>query len=275
MSAVHAWLHEAGLGDYAELFALQGYDELELLRDLTPEETEEMALCVGMRRGHLLKFRRRCLGPAQGQVPMPVLTSPGLAQHGGSSSPSVLRSTSLMTPPVDRNMSTPRTMAMMTTPRPVAADAAVPSPRPAAAATAHAEAMAARYQRAEQLRPAPAPEPEPEPEPARAPPVAIQRTQPASPKAVTFSPPPPPPSPPPSIKPEDHSTPVQQAIQSALQQVESELASTAPPASAAAEPAAPSPVRAALESAVSTLEVACSGAPRDHRKKLRELVPKS
>ena len=96
--SVAEWLDGAGLGEYAAGFELHGYDELELLRDLTPEETEELALCVGMKRGHVLKFRRRCLGPAQGAVPQPVLTSPALVSPGGAAALLGSPSTPTLTP---------------------------------------------------------------------------------------------------------------------------------------------------------------------------------
>ena len=62
--SVGAWLGAAGLAEYASAFEDNGYDEVSLLQELTPDETEELAAAVGMKRGHLLKFRRRCLGVA-------------------------------------------------------------------------------------------------------------------------------------------------------------------------------------------------------------------
>jgi hypothetical protein len=75
---VAAWLAGAGLAELAPTFIEHGYDEVPLLAQLSAEETEELAATVGMTRGHLLKFRRRCLAPAQGVVLMPIPESDSL-----------------------------------------------------------------------------------------------------------------------------------------------------------------------------------------------------
>jgi hypothetical protein len=69
---VAAWLAGAGLAELSPAFTEHGYDEVPLLAELSAEDMEELAATVGMTRGHLLKFRRRCLALAQGMVPMPI-----------------------------------------------------------------------------------------------------------------------------------------------------------------------------------------------------------
>lgn len=62
--SVGGWLAAAGLEDYAEKFRANGYDEVSLLQGLSMVEIDELAAAVGMRPGHLLKLRRRCLPQA-------------------------------------------------------------------------------------------------------------------------------------------------------------------------------------------------------------------
>jgi hypothetical protein len=52
MEAVREWLGSVGLGMYADAFESQGYDELELLHDLSMSDIEEIVQAVGMRAGH-------------------------------------------------------------------------------------------------------------------------------------------------------------------------------------------------------------------------------
>jgi hypothetical protein len=229
--SVAEWLDGAGLGEYAAGFELHGYDELELLRDLTPEETEELALCVGMKRGHVLKFRRRCLGPAQGAVPQPVLTSPALVSPGGAAA----------------LLGSPSTPTL--TPRPASASASA-----SAAAAASFSASAGSPARASRARAA----------------VRPRRLQKSIAAAAEED------LPPPSQRSSSssHSSPAQHAIESALQEIEHELTTSDPTATALAADISDGPidkavssssgrsVRAALEHAVAILEEACGGGGR-------------
>ena len=52
MDAVRGWLESAGLGSYADAFEREGYDELELLHDLSASDVDEIVQAVGMRAGH-------------------------------------------------------------------------------------------------------------------------------------------------------------------------------------------------------------------------------
>ena len=71
MDAVRAWLHDGGLGTYADTFESEGYDELELLLGLTESDIDELCAAVGMRAGHRLKLRKRLAEPqgAAGRPP--------------------------------------------------------------------------------------------------------------------------------------------------------------------------------------------------------------
>ena len=52
MDAVREWLGTVGLGVYADAFESEGYDELELLQDLSTSDVDEIVQAVGMRAGH-------------------------------------------------------------------------------------------------------------------------------------------------------------------------------------------------------------------------------
>jgi hypothetical protein len=52
MEAVREWLGSVGLGVYADAFESEGYDELELLQDLSMSDVDEIVQAVGMRAGH-------------------------------------------------------------------------------------------------------------------------------------------------------------------------------------------------------------------------------
>lgn len=52
MEAVRAWLGSVGLGQYADAFEREGYDELELMHDLSESDVDDIVQAVGMRAGH-------------------------------------------------------------------------------------------------------------------------------------------------------------------------------------------------------------------------------
>lgn len=60
-----AWLSSQGLGRYACQLARHGYDDLELLRELSASEVDEMIHAVPLRVGHAVKLRK-CLARLRG-----------------------------------------------------------------------------------------------------------------------------------------------------------------------------------------------------------------
>jgi hypothetical protein len=59
LDEVADWLASNGLGIYRFRFEDEGYDDLSVLSELTQEEFEELGQAVGMKRGHLVKLKKR------------------------------------------------------------------------------------------------------------------------------------------------------------------------------------------------------------------------
>ena len=59
MEVVAAWLEEHGLSDYAANFDEEGYDDMQLLAELSAEETAELGEAVQMKKGHRIKLAKR------------------------------------------------------------------------------------------------------------------------------------------------------------------------------------------------------------------------
>ena len=59
MEVVAAWLAEHGLSDYAANFDEEGYDDMQLLAELSAEETAELGEAVQMKKGHRIKLAKR------------------------------------------------------------------------------------------------------------------------------------------------------------------------------------------------------------------------
>ena len=56
MAAVRARLEEMGMGQYAETFENEGFDDLEWLRGLGHSRLTEVGKEIGMRSGHVMRF---------------------------------------------------------------------------------------------------------------------------------------------------------------------------------------------------------------------------
>ena len=59
MDRVEEWLLAVGLNQYTQNFEATGYDELDLLCNLTSAELEDLAAAVELLPGHALKLKRR------------------------------------------------------------------------------------------------------------------------------------------------------------------------------------------------------------------------
>ena len=59
MEEVAAWLADNGLSEYASSFEAEGYDDLQLLGELSTDELDELAAATHMKRGHALKLKKR------------------------------------------------------------------------------------------------------------------------------------------------------------------------------------------------------------------------
>ena len=55
---VTMFLSRLNLGQYAERFEAEGYDDMEVIRDMTPSQFESMTEAIEMKRGHQLKLRK-------------------------------------------------------------------------------------------------------------------------------------------------------------------------------------------------------------------------
>ncbi len=59
MEAVASFLNAHGLGSYVAVFRENGYDDLELLRELDDRELEERYAAADMMKGHAVKLKQR------------------------------------------------------------------------------------------------------------------------------------------------------------------------------------------------------------------------
>jgi hypothetical protein len=61
---VGAWLSENGLSDYVQNFADAGYDDLQVLREMSKEDMHELVKFTKLKPGHALKIRKRLIQSA-------------------------------------------------------------------------------------------------------------------------------------------------------------------------------------------------------------------
>ena len=58
-----SWLSSTNLQEYAERLKQNGFDDIDLLKQMDHEEIEQMILLIGMeKKGHILKLKKCLMG---------------------------------------------------------------------------------------------------------------------------------------------------------------------------------------------------------------------
>eukprot|EP00794_Sanderia_malayensis_P001759 gene1759-1960_t len=78
-----SWLSSTNLQEYAERFKQNGFDDIELLKQMDHEEIEAMILLIGMeKKGHILKLKK-CLMGLKAPLKQPAPSAASASGDGG------------------------------------------------------------------------------------------------------------------------------------------------------------------------------------------------